>query len=428
MRDDVPVTDGPGVQPPHAGWSPPGGTPRHAAPPNPWAPPDAGQQAGSPALPVPTYVWPDAGAGVTPSAGPTPEPVLTPRAITLSVATVTTALLVGGLSLLPVPYAVTLPGPTFDTLGDVGGVPLIEVEGAETYPSAGELRFTTVRLRGGESSPVSLFSLVQGWLDGAATVVPVEDVLPPDQTPEEIDEQNQAAMISSQENATVSALEELGYQVPTTLRVGAAVPDTGAWGVVEEGDVLLAVDGVAVGSFSELSAVMDGVTPGADVVLTVERDGEERELTVTTVDDGSGKALIGVLIDPEFHTPIDVTIQIENVGGPSAGLMFSLGIINALTEPDETGGRHIAGTGTMDLTGKVGPIGGIVQKMVGATSDGAEWFLAPESNCDEVVGNVPSGLDVVAVGTLAEARAAVEAIGSGRTAGLRTCEQVVAGR
>lgn len=354
-----------------------------------------------------------------------PEPVVTPRALTLSIATVTTALLIGGLSLLPLPYGATLPGPTFDTLGEEGGVPLIEVSGAPSYPSEGELRFTTVRVRGGENAPVTVYTLVGGWLDGAVTVLPVEDLLPPDRTPEEIDEQNQALMISSQENATVSALEELGHEVPTVLRVADTVDGTEAAGVVEVGDVVVAVNGRRLVGFSDLSEAMDAVRPGEAVVLTVERDGAEQDLEVVTVDDGSGRALIGVLIDPEFDLPVDVSIQIENVGGPSAGLMFSLGIINVLTEPDETGGEHIAGTGTMDLTGAVGPIGGIVQKMVGSRADGARWFLAPVDNCAEVVGNEPAGLRVVAVATLAEARAAVEAIGAGRADDLPTCADVV---
>ena len=380
------------------------------------------------AQPAPQDVsaWPVDTAPSWPAEGPEPAPVpLTPRALTLSIATVTTSLLVAGASLVSVPYAVTSPGPTFDTLGEHSGVPLIEVAGAPTFESEGELRFTTVRLRGGPGSPVTLLRLVDGWLDDSVTVLPVEDVLPTDQTPEEIDEVNQAQMISSQENATVSALEELGYQVPTRMVVAQAIEGTGADGVLDAGDVILAVDGRRVADFGELTEAMAAVSAGAEVTVTVERDGTERDLTLTTSEGDEGRALLGVFVDPEFDLPVDVRIQIENVGGPSAGLMFSLGIINALTEPDETGGEHIAGTGTMDLTGSVGPIGGIVQKMAGARHDGADWFLAPESNCREAAGHEPDGLRVVAVATLAEARRAVEAIGSGQTEGLRTCADAV---
>jgi PDZ domain-containing protein len=175
-----------------------------------------------------------------------------------------------------------------------------------------------------------------------------------------------------------------------------------------------------VPSFSVLSDVMDTKEPGVEVTVTVQRDGEAVDLAVTTTADGD-TALLGVFIDPEFDLPVDVDIEIQNVGGPSAGTMFALGIIDLLTEEDEVGGKTIAGTGTVDLTGTVGPIGGIRQKMVGATKAGATWFLAPAENCDEVVGHVPDGLDVVAIETLGGAREAVEAIGDGTTEDLPTC-------
>lgn len=362
-----------------------------------------------------------------PPAGPEPDgdPVLTPRAITLAVSTVTTALLAAGATLLPVPYAVSSPGPTLDTLGEYRGTELISVVGAPSYPSEGELRLTTVGVLGGPGASVSMVEMVRSWLDGTRAVRPVEDVFPPDTSAEELDEQNQAAMISSQEHATVAALEELGYQVPTTLHVAEAIEGTGAFGVIEPDDVLVALDGTELASFSELSQLMDVVVPGAVVTVTVERAGERQDLEVTTVDDRTGRALLGVLVDPDFDLPIDVRIEIEDIGGPSAGLMFSLGIIDTLTEPDETGGVSIAGTGTMDLTGDVGPIGGIRQKMFGAKRDGAAWFLAPADNCSDVVGHVPSGLQVVAVGTLGEARAAVEAIGAGEADDLPACDEVL---
>jgi len=130
-----------------------------------------------------------------------------------------------------------------------------------------------------------------------------------------------------------------------------------------------------------------------------------------------------VLIDPTFDMPVDVTISIDDIGGPSAGTMFALGIIDKLTPEDEADGEVIAGTGTMDVTGAVGPIGGIRQKLAGAERDGADWFLAPAGNCDEVVGHVPDGLRVVRVATLHEARVAMEAIGAGEAGDLPTCAQ-----
>ena len=355
-----------------------------------------------------------------PPTGP-PTGVLTPRAITLSAATVLTSLLVAGASLLPVPYAVTGPGPTRNTLGEVGDISLISIQDAPTYEPTGKLLLTTVSVAGGPDHPVTLVDVLAGWLDRTRSVAPVEAIFEPTESRSDIDTRNQAAMISSQENATVAALEELGYEVPTVLNVAGVAEGTGAEGVLLEGDVVVAVDGHDVPSFSELSARMDDVEPPGSVVIGVDRDGVRQDLEVTTVDDGNGRALLGVFIDPVFDLPVDVTIAIEDIGGPSAGTMFARGIIDLLTEEDEANGLTIAGTGTMDLTGAVGPIGGIQQKMAGAARDGATWFLAPQDNCDEVVGNVPGGLQVVKTGTLAEARAAVAAIGSGDGGSLPTC-------
>ncbi|WP_307844954.1 YlbL family protein [Actinotalea solisilvae] len=372
------------------------------------------QPPGLPEWAVPVALLPDA------ERDPGPAP-LTPRAITASVATVATALLLSAAAALPLPYAVQSPGPTRDTLGEEDGTPLISVAGEETFESTGRLLLTTVQVAGGPRSPVGLVDVVGGWFDGTVAVSPVELVFPPDETSEQVEERNAAAMVSSQENATVAALEELGYEVPTRLAIEAVMEGSGADGVIEPEDVVVAVGGTPVDAFSELSRELDEVTPGDAVTIGVERAGERVDVEVTTGDDGRGRALLGVFIDPEFDLPVEVTIEIENIGGPSAGTMFALGIIDRLTPEDETGGLTIAGTGTMDLAGDVGPIGGIRQKLAGARDAGATWFLAPEENCDEVVGHVPDGLEVVRVATLAEARAAMTAIGAGEGADLPRC-------
>ena len=359
-------------------------------------------------------------AGATaPDAAP-----LTPRSITLAASTVVASILLAVASILPLPYAVTSPGPTRDTLGQQDGRDLIQVQGAPTYEPTGQLLLTTVQVAGGPGYPVGLVRVLEGWGRGADAVAPVESVFAPSETRDVIDERNQAAMISSQENATVAALEELGYVVPTTLLVADAMEGSGAYGVVEPDDVVLSIDGQAVASFSELSQRMDEVAPGDVVVVGVQRAGDPIDLEVTTTEGPDGRALLGVLIDPEFDLPIDVRIEIENVGGPSAGTMFALGIIDLLTEQDEANGLTIAGTGTMDLTGRVGPIGGIQQKLAGALEAGATWFLAPAANCGEVIGHVPDGLGVVRVATLSEARAALEAIGAGAGDTLPTCDDL----
>ncbi|WP_370375372.1 PDZ domain-containing protein [Isoptericola sp. b515] len=358
-----------------------------------------------------------------------PRRRMSPRSTTLVVSLLITAVLAAVLMVSPAPYAIRTPGPTEDTLGtqeaaegqSATAVPLIEISGADTYPASGELRLTTVSVFGGPGGDVLFGDVLWGWTAPERSVQPVESIFPEPITSEEQQEQGQAQMLSSQESATVAALTELGYEVPTTMTVVAAAEDTGAEGVVEEGDVIVSLDGEPLATYPELLAALDGVTPGDDVVLGVERDGEPTDLTVTT-GQGDGRALLGVLIDPVYDFPVDVTIQIEDIGGPSAGTMFALGIVDLLTPEDELGGVVMAGTGTMDVDGRVGPIGGIEQKMYGALRDGATWFLAPSDNCPQVVGHVPDGLDVVSVGTLAEARDAMEAIGAGETSDLPSCE------
>jgi len=144
--------------------------------------------------------------------------------------------------------------------------------------------------------------------------------------------------------------------------------------------------------------------------------------TTATASDGTTSTVIGIGTKTTYDLPVDITIQLDNVGGPSAGMMFALGMIDLLTPGELNGGKDVAGTGTIDADGNVGAIGGIRQKLFGAKDAGAEWFLAPESNCDEVVGHVPDGLTVFAVKTLDDSLAALKAIADGAdTSKLPTC-------
>jgi PDZ domain-containing protein len=153
----------------------------------------------------------------------------------------------------------------------------------------------------------------------------------------------------------------------------------------------------------------------------VRRAGAEKVLKVRTID-AEGKAVVGILLRTEFVFPTKVSINAGDVGGPSAGMMFSLAIYDKLTPGSLTGGLNIAGTGTINSAGAVGPIGGIQQKLVGAKRGGAVWFLAPADNCNEVVGHVPEGLKVVKVATFTQARDAVMAIAAKNTKSLPTCK------
>lgn len=158
----------------------------------------------------------------------------------------------------------------------------------------------------------------------------------------------------------------------------------------------------------------------------MQRGGDEREVDVTprrTEIDGEETLLLGITLMTDYEFPFDVTIQLDNVGGPSAGMMFALGIIDTLTPGELNGGKEVAGTGTIDAEGTVGPIGGIRQKLYGARDAGADYFLAPEANCDEVVGHVPDGLQVIRTATLDESLAALDVIAEdGDVDALPTCD------
>lgn len=344
------------------------------------------------------------------------------RSTLMSVTGLAASVLLAVLTVLPSPYALGGPGPTFDTLGtDDAGVPLVTIAGAPTYPASGELRLTTVSVSRAGSQPFTLGKVLAGWASRSHYVTPQERVFGTPEEETKVEEQAQVDWVSSQESATVSALEALGKDVGAVLTVKGTAEVSNAAGLLLEGDIIVAVDGQPVGGFSGLADAVDARAVGDQIAVTVVRDRAEVTESFATIDDGTGQAVIGVYVDPAFDLPIEVEVGIDTVGGPSAGLMFSLGIMDLLTEDDELGGARIAGTGTINASGRVGAIGGIALKMNGAASAGSEWFLAPTSNCAEVRGNIPDGLTVVAVETLDQAYEAVTRIGRGDGAGLPSC-------
>ncbi|WP_353810332.1 YlbL family protein [Agromyces sp. SYSU T00194] len=316
----------------------------------------------------------------------------------------------------PAPYVIEQPGPVYDTLGvattsDGDEVPLISVPDETTYPTEGNLDLLTVSIVGNPQRQPSWLEIGGAMLDDSRAVVPIEAVFPADLTQEERDEQNQTLMVDSQQDAIAAALVELGYDFPREVTIIGLLDDSAAEGQLEEGDVITAVNGEPMHDIASLrdAIQVNGAEP-ADI--EVDRDGETVDAVVTPRDQ-DGTLLIGVGVTMQYEFPIDVQIQLDDVGGPSAGLMFALGIIDKLTPDAMTGGERIAGTGTIDSAGNVGPIGGIRQKMHGAVGAGADWMLAPASNCDEVVGNIPSGLEVFAVQTLDDAIDAIDVIAQG---------------
>ncbi|WP_219108117.1 PDZ domain-containing protein [Austwickia sp. TVS 96-490-7B] len=335
------------------------------------------------------------------------------------------AVAVSGLFVHP-PYIVMRAGPVYDTLGQMKDRqsgkdrPIIEVHGAPTYPTEGALDFTTVALYGTPGRELNLWDYVWAVLQGA-DITPTDKVYRPNTTQEQVRQQGRAQMSGAQDEARVVALRAVGKNVPERVRVAAVAQGGPAEGALKVDDVITSIDGTAV---TDTSAVRDAVTKAAEghqLRLEVERNGRATPVTVGTVVQ-EGRRMMGVTLATTFTFPVEVTINAGDIGGPSAGLMLALGIYDKLTPGALTGGRKIAGTGTLAVDGTVGPIGGIPHKMVGAReSTGAEWFLAPQGNCQQVIGRIPDGLHVVKVGTFDEARHAVEEIAAGRGDKLATC-------
>ncbi|MFZ1286365.1 MAG: PDZ domain-containing protein [Candidatus Phosphoribacter sp.] len=326
----------------------------------------------------------------------------------------------------PLPYAIMKPGPATDVLGEHVGAagatePRIVIEGTATYPTSGSLSFTTVRVAGGPGFPVYAWDLLNAWLSPAEEVVPVDALFPPEATQEQVAQENKAEMASSQQEAAAVALRALGLQISQVVTVREVVTGSPAEGELKAGDVLISIAGRPASDAAVIRESIQSVTPGDAVDVVVRRDGSTVTARPRTRGNDDGRTVLGILLSSSYALPFTVSIDAGNVGGPSAGLMFSLGIFDKLTDGAMTGGAAIAGTGTIDDAGRVGPIGGITQKMAGARQSGASYFLAPEGNCREVTDHEPAGLQVVKVATFAEARAAVEAIGAGRVDALPRC-------
>lgn len=346
------------------------------------------------------------------------------RASAMVVSGVVAAVLAVAAMAIPVPYVVESPGPAINTIGNVGGQPVISVTGHNSFPAqSGTLDLTTVHMIGGlPDSEINIFQALQGWLTPSDSIYPAELIYPPGTSQEAVNSENSAAMTGSQENATAAAFKALGIDYQTVLAIASVPSDGASAGILKPDDVLLTIDGKPITGLPAIQKVLaDG--RGAPVAVTVRRAGADKSVQVTPRAGTDGKYLLGIALQNKFTFPFKVDITLSNIGGPSAGMMFALGIMDTLTRGELTGGKHFAGTGTIDPGGDVGAIGGIAQKMVGARNNGADYFLAPAANCGDVVGHVPNGLHVVKVATLKEAYAAVTAIGTGKdSATLPTCK------
>ena len=337
--------------------------------------------------------------------------------------------LIAAVFLVPVNAVIEAPGPTWNVLdnGSSSDQDVLKVSGTETYPTEGALRMTTVSVSGCPGYPVTTADLIAAWISADKRIVDRDEVCPQDQSAEQVEETGKAQMTASQDSAVIAALVETGKAGAMHLTV-TEVTEQQTSTEIQAGDVLETItpqggQTTTLASFSQLRELMTTIPEGTRVTLGVRRGDQKASAALTTIapQEGTTGSLLGLSLKISVDSPVEATFGLSDVGGPSAGMMFALGVVDEITPGSLTGGKDISGTGTIDMTGQVGPIGGIQQKMAGARESGSTFFLAPASNCNEVTGHEPKGMQVFAVNTLHEAVAATEAIASGNTSGLATC-------
>jgi PDZ domain-containing protein len=335
------------------------------------------------------------------------------RSVTLLVAAAGVLIALAVAVVAPVPYIALTPGPTLNTLGTLSGKPLIQVKGHLTYPDKGNLNMVTVSFLGGPGTDFNIFAALRAWLSPHNAVVPESEIFTPGQSPSQVAKADTEEMADSQETATAAALCQLKISFRTVDTVQATFKGMPAAGVLRPGDVIEAVDGVPVTCRSDAGTLVKEHKPGTAMQLTILRHGKTIPVKLVTADD-QGEPELGVEYVESYVFPFSVTISVGDIGGPSAGMMFALGLIDKITPDNLTGGKFIAGTGEIEANGTVQPIGGIQQKMAGARAAGATIFLTPAANCPDTAGAVPAGLRLVKVSSLAGAIAALDALKAGR--------------
>ena len=325
------------------------------------------------------------------------------------------------LASLEVDYFALSPGPVKD-VGD-----FVSVVGQESEEDAGELFFLTVSLK-----EITALEYVGAWLDPEVALSKRETIRPAGVSQEELTRQNLALMDGSKRDAIFVALTHLGFD-PQVIGSGALIlgiiDDTAAARVLMTEDVIVEVDGVKVEFASDAVDTLSGKLPGTEVHVVIERPGDNGSSQRLEIDIVLGpflgfdenenpvtdenRGMVGVLLDDadvqELY-PVEINIDTQNIGGPSAGLMFTLELINQLTDENITQDKRIAGTGTIARDGTVGTIGGVQQKVYGAIRAGAEYVLVPAANYQDAVAAAGDDITVVRVATVDDALGFLETI------------------
>jgi PDZ domain-containing protein len=357
------------------------------------------------------------------------------RGLTVLLGAVLTVLLGIQIGRTDVPFVSLSPGPTVDTLGavDRNGEPcknpsvpspvpsgspaapepacqlVIQITGAPTSTAKGQLRMVTVSIQ----PNLSLIEAIKGWWARDEAVLPRKFYYPDGVTEQQVEQQSKQEFEASQSSAETIALRKLGY--PVFVTVSEVTADGASVGKLQVGDIIESVDGATVTSRQKLVELIQAKDVGTTLQIGYSRNGVKATVPITTKPGPDKKPRIGVTAQSVQHQPFQVKIRLDKIGGPSAGMMFALGIIEKMTPDDLTHGVVVAGTGEIDEEGNVGKIGGISQKLYGARAAGATVFLTPADNCEEAKRDIPEGLRLVKVSTLDDALAALNALPGGQS-------------
>lgn len=322
----------------------------------------------------------------------------------------------------PLPFVTYEPGLTLDVLATEHGSEIIQVSGHKAYHDNGELRMTTVYVSQ-PTTELNIFTLIHDWLSNEDAVYPYKAVYRTGETEQQNHTEGAVEMVSSQDAAVAVALDELGYHVKPAIEVLDVSKNTPAEGRLKVRDVFLSVNGTPITKVDDIVNAVKNAPDGQPVRFVVRRDGKPTTVSITPQGKG-GQKKVGIHLGTGFVFPFKVSVNIDpNIGGPSAGLMFSLGIYDTLTPGSLTGGQIVAGTGTIDPSGKVGPIGGIQQKIVGARDAGAKLFMVPPDNCNDALGAPNGDMRLVKAATMHAAVGAIEAWVKNHDATLPTCSK-----
>ena len=341
-----------------------------------------------------------------------PRSIRAARARVLVVALVSLLVLLFVALVLPVPFIKLAPGPTFNVIGTVAGKDVISISGARTDPTSGQLDMTTVYEKGGPQGGLSFVEAVASWFSSADAVLPQETLYPDNVTSAQVNQYNASMFSLAESDATAAAMNYLHRPLTVKVVITSTVAKSPADGKLVAGEQIVSINGTQIHGAQQVADIVRQSPVGTSFDFAVIAPNETTVTHHLVISEATpqqaSKPYIGIGVGDMYDAGFPVHFSLSGIGGPSAGAMFALGLVDKLTPGDLAQGHHIAGTGTISPDGTIGPIGGIRQKLIGASRAGAALFLMPIDHCAEVAGHIPAGLTVVPVHTLSQSVSAVQ--------------------